>query len=203
MKYILSLTLLVNLPLVSSFAQGKIYIIPTIGFYSGSYRGVDSINNKQPYIKSKPFLKKDFIMGIRIRYIKKNLGISVGIEQGKYSSGFEHFEDNSNPFRVISRESTSQGSIHTFFAEAKYEIASFNLKKPKWLKRISDPDKPYMLVSRIAPLIGFEFRRIGNTFIQDYPEGSEFSTSQENIQGINWFHSNNRMKPVDALNIFL
>jgi hypothetical protein len=191
MKYILSFTFLINLSL-RSFAQGKIYIVPTIGFYSGSYRGADSVNNKQQYINTKRFLGKDFIMGIRVNYIKKDLGISVGIESGNFSAGFKHVENDSNPFRTISWESSSQRSIHVFFTETKYEIANFNLKKPKWLKRISDPDKPYMLVSRIAPLIGFEFRRLGNTFVQDAPENSEITTSQESIPGIKWFHSYNR-----------
>ncbi|HZH94311.1 MAG TPA: hypothetical protein VEY06_00440 [Flavisolibacter sp.] len=189
MKYALALSLLLNFSL-TAFAQGKIYIVPTIGFYSGSYRGVDSINNKQDYIRTKPFFGKNFIYGVRLSYVNDNLGLSAGIENGHYSTGFKHFQDYSNPRSVESKEILSR-SIAVFFQETRFEVANLNLKKPKWLKRSAATDKPYLLVSRIATLIGFEFRRMDNTFVQDFPNSSEISTSQGDILGIHWFHLNN------------
>lgn len=177
---------------LSGSSQGKLYIIPTVGFYSGSYSGVDSINEKQPYLKSRKFVSKDFLYALRISFLKGNLGLSLGIENGHYATGLEYYEPPNNSFRVVSREYASQGSILVVFEETKYELVNLNLKKPKQLRKEAKADKQYLIVSRIAPLIGFEFRRMDNTFVQDFPESSAFSTSQGNFSGTRQFHLHNR-----------
>ena len=188
-----SLTFLLTLISLVLFAQGKLYIIPRIGFYCGSWSGSDSVNKKQDLIRSAPFLRKDFIAGVYLLYVKKNWSVSAGIEEGNYSSGFKHTERRSNPLRVDSKETISQGSLAVLFTEMKMEIADVNIKKPVWLFRSSQKEKPYLLVSTLAPLIGFEYRRLSRTFINDFHESSEIMTSAGTIPGESWYHSYHRV----------
>src|SRR5258705_6365964 len=107
-KLVLIITVILVSPVL--FAQGKLYIVPHLGFHSGSYKGVDSVNNKQSFIKTKPFLRKDFIIGVKLAYTNKSLGISAVIEQGVYSSGYYRNEDKRLPNQVDSKSARSVGN---------------------------------------------------------------------------------------------
>ena len=168
-------------------AQGKIYIVPYLGFYTGAYKGVDTVNNKQNFIKTKPFLGKDFTIGIKLNYYKNRLGITAGVGAAFYSTGFYRKEDKSNPLRVDSRSTISEGPWISYFAETRYSLLDFNIKMPKWLSK--NPEKPYLLVSNIAPFLGFEYRKVGKNFENDFRSGAEIATSQGNIPGTVYYHA--------------
>jgi hypothetical protein len=166
-------------------------VVPHFGFHSGAYKGVDSVNRNQDFIKTKPFLRKDFICGIKLTYAGKSLGISMGIEQGAYSSGFYRNEDRSIPNRIDSRHTASEGNGPTIlFIEPRYELFDFKVKMPKWLS--NNPAKPYLIASRIAPFLGIEYRKMSRTFINDFVEYNvEVFTSQYgNIPGSDFYHAN-------------
>lgn len=171
--------------------QGKIYLIPHAGFYTGSYRGEDSVNSKQHLIKSVPFLGKDFIVGVRVAYYGERWGVSAGIEQGNYSTGFRHRESRQDPYRVNSFESSSERCI-VLFAEARNEMLPWNLKKPRWLFHSSAAEKPNLLAGTVAPVAGIEYRYLSHTFINDFPEASEITTSQGSVPGTFWYHAEHK-----------
>jgi hypothetical protein len=187
-KFVLVIAVILVSPVL--FAQGKLYIVPHIGFHSGAYKGVDSVNDKQNFIKTKPFLRKDFIIGFKLTYTYKSLGISAGIEQGVYSSGFYRNEDKSLPYRIDSKHTASEGNGPTIlFIEPRYELFDFNIKMPKWLS--NNPEKPYLVASRIAPFLGVEYRKMSRTFINDFVERNiTLTTSQYgDIPATDFYHA--------------
>lgn len=184
-----NLTFIILLISVGTFAQGKFYIVPHIGFYSGAFRGVDSVNSKQDLIKTKPFLGKDFSIGIKLEYHRNKLGFELGIESGFYSTGFYHNEGKNIP-RVDSKESSSQGEIWMYTTDAKYNLLGFNINKPrKWVTQKTE--KPYLLVTRFFPYLGLEIRRLGKSFRQDNVEyNSSIGTYPfGDIPGSRYYHS--------------
>ena len=173
------------------FAQQKIYIVPHVGFYVGSYRGVDSINNKQNWIKTKPFLRKDFTIGIKLSYYHKKLSISAGLDAKIFSSGFYRNEDRSSGQWIDVRPTISQGECKSFYIEGRYSVADWNIKMPRFLKSLAE--EPYLIVSTIDPFIGIEYNRMGHTFVNDFVEsGVSITTSQGSIPGTVFYHSHNR-----------
>jgi hypothetical protein len=187
-KLVLIITVILVSPVL--FAQGKLYIVPRLGFHSGSYKGVDSVNNKQGFIKTKSFLRKDFIWGIKFTYTHKSLGVSLGIENGVYSSGFYRNEDKRLPNRVDIRSARSVGNhLLVIFIEPRYELIDLNIKMPKWLR--NNPEKPYLVASRIAPFLGVEYRKMPGIFVNDYVEyNAEVTTSQYgDIPGSVFYHA--------------
>ena len=178
---------------LAAIAQGKLYIIPAIGYYSGTYKTVDSVNRKQDIIYSRSFLGKDFSIGFSVAYSIKKIELSLGVESGFYSSGFKHSEPKSWPNRVDSHESLSQGEVWVYNTDFKYKGANFNIKLPL-KKRPVLSDKSYLLVSSFFPFAGAEIRRLGRTFVQDFVEyNSGIGTSQfGSISGSNYYHSYSR-----------
>jgi hypothetical protein len=178
---------------LAAIAQGKLYIVPTIGYYSGTYKSVDSINKKQDFIYTQSLLGKDFSIGFSVAYLTKKVELGLGIESGFYSSGFKHSEPKLWPNRVDSRESRSQGQVWVYHIDCKYKLANFNIKLPQKIQR-TQSDKSYLLVSSFFPFAGAEIRRLGRTFEQDYVEyNSGIGTSQfGSIPGSNYYHSYNR-----------
>jgi hypothetical protein len=177
----------------SAFAQGKLYLIPHVGFYSGAYKSVDTVNSKQGIIYTKPFLGKDFSIGLALAYTHNKFEYSLGVESGFFSSGFKHTEPKLWPNRVDSKESLSQGEVWVYKADAKYDFLGLNLKKPKkYLNKTTE--KKYLVVSRFYPFIGAEIRRLGRTFVQDFVEyNSSIGTSTYGtIPGSNYYHSYKR-----------
>ena len=173
-------------------AQGKLYIVPHIGFYSGAYKTVDSVNSKQDIIYTRPFLRKDFTIGVTLAYTHKKFEYNLGIESGFYSSAYKHTEPKSWPFRIDSRESLSQGSVLVYQGCIKYKAADFNIKLPHKF-RIKHPEKPYLLTSNINPFIGAELRRLSRTFVQDFEEPSViFTSTYGTIPGVHYYHSYRR-----------
>ena len=164
-----------------SFAQGKLYIVPQLGFYLGSYRGVDSVNKNQPYFTTRKFQWKQLIYGIKLSYYKNNFEFSAGIENGKYATGFYYGGDNSRPDNVVDRSSAAE-DYNAFFGELKHNLFPINIKLPKWLKRDKEnEEKPYLIVSRIMPMLDFEYRWMPRVFINNFEEFSGASTLQGNI----------------------
>ena len=180
--------LLVSLEL---FAQGKLYITPYTNCFVAAYKGIDSVNSKQSFIKTRNFMGKDFLMSINLTFIKDPFTISLGIEQGVYSSGYYHKEGKNTYPRVDSKVTLSQYDLIVYYTDFKYNLFGYNVKKPKkWLKK--NEEKPYLLVSRFHPFIGAELRSINKTFEQDYPEGAEIATYLFNIPGTVYYHANDR-----------
>jgi|CXWL01.1.fsa_nt_gi hypothetical protein len=166
---------------LESCAQGKLYIAPQLGFYSGSYRGVDSVNSKQTLFTTRKFQWKQLIYGIKFSYYNDNFEFSTGIENGNYASGFSYGGDNSRPDNITAGHSIAEGS-NVIFGEFKHNLFSINIKLPKWLKRDKEnEEKPYLIVSRIMPMLGFEHRWMPRVFINHFEEFSGVSTLQGNI----------------------
>ena len=171
-------------------AQGKLYITPRIGFHTGSYDGVDSINNKQDLIKTRRFQQKWFHVGIYLSYIHDKYDLSMGIEQGDYTSGIYYGGDRYRPDNVIHKSSVATQN-RILFTEFKYDAWGWNVKLPKWLKKELDTEKLYLIASRFMPMIGFEYRSmpVGGRFINDYEEFRSISTLNGDIPYARLYHS--------------
>lgn len=186
----IKLTILGILFSLEFFAQGKLYIVPQIDCFVGSIRGTDSINNKQFFIKTKDWTRKTFLFGIRLTYTNKSFGVSAGIDQALYSSAFYRNEDKSNANRIDSKHWEAEGNgPSAIFIESGYELLDFKAKMPAWLSH--GTDKSYLFISRVAPLFGFEYRYMHNTFINHFTEYNVvIPTSQYgNIPGQSLYHA--------------
>lgn len=168
-------------------AQKKVYFEPYLGFYVGHYKSVDSVNNKQDIIKTNTFGGKDFGIGGRLTYIENDMVISAGAESSYFISGFKHIEPPVYP-KVDSYESRSQGNCKSFYAQFGYQIADIDIKKPRWMNK--NQERPYLIVSKINPFIGFEYWVMTNSFRNDYVEfNSSITTSLGSISGSSRYHS--------------
>ena len=190
----INFTLFFSLVSLGLFAQGKLYITPHINCFVAAYKGVDSVNKKQDFIKTKNFTRKDFLVGIKLTYLNKRFAVSAGIEEGIYASGFYYKKEPQNlANRIDSKETIAEGNgPNIIFIEVQTELSKYlNIKMPKWLSK--NPEKPYLVVSKLAPFIGFERRQMQQTFINDFVEyNSAIQTSlYGNIPGSHLFHLNN------------
>ena len=171
-------------------AQKKVYFEPYLGFYFGSYKGVDSINKKQSIIKSNPLGRhggKDFGIGGRLTYIDNNMVISAGAESSYFTSGYKHIEPPVYP-KVDNYVSFGQGNCKSFYGQLGYHLTDINIKKPRWMGK--NQQRPYLMVSRINPFVGFEYWVMTNSFRNDYIEyNSSISTSSGSISGSHQYHS--------------
>lgn len=157
MKIKISLTFIFLLSWLNLLAQGKFYITPQIGYISGSYSGVDCINRNQNLFTTRNFQWKQSIIGLKASYYKNKFETSIGIEEGVYASGFYYGGDRSIQYNVISKHSLAQ-RCKVIFNEYKQDAFSWNIKMPKWLRSGENSEDSYLIVSRIMPLIGLEYR---------------------------------------------
>lgn len=189
-------TIILNLFYFGLYAQSKIFIIPKIGFIFSSFKGVDSINNKQNLLETKPFTRKDLAVGISIKYLRKNFSVSMGLETGVYASGYYYDKEPKNVFpRIESKETSAEGNGPLVISlDVHYEPRqNFSLKKPKWVFKNSENE--YLSTYKLSPFVGFEARKMQKTFINDFTEyNSVIGTNiYGDIYGSSTFHLNKQI----------
>jgi hypothetical protein len=190
----IKLSIICTIVSLAAMSQGKLFVTPYINCFLSAMKEVDSVNKKQDFIKTKNFMRKDFLVGIKLTYVNERFAISLGVEEGaRYASGFSYNkEPKSLPNRIVSKETSAEDNGPTaIFIEAQYEFEKYlTVKMPKWLR--GNSEKPYLIVSRVAPFIGFERRQMNHTFVNNFIENNtEIGTSlYGNISGSSQFHLN-------------
>ena len=180
-------------------AQGKIYIVPQIECFVGKIKNDKELNNKQNFVSERIFIKKYFLPGAKISYVNKISDLSIGIEAAIYGSGWQRNEKRSNSItvnpqgfdKIDSRHFEAEGNgPFSIFIDASREVLAFNKKMPRFLSKAQE--KPYLFTTKIAPVLGLEYRIMQRTFINDFVEGTtDIETSQQgNISGNSFFHLN-------------
>lgn len=184
-SFVLVLALLVVSP--GLYAQGKLYLQPYFGFYVGAYRGIDSVNSKQDIIQNNSFWGKDFNVGGNFSYIKNSLSLNLGLEKAFFSAGYKRIEPKVYP-KVDQFTSISETQALACYIESSYEAFNWNVKMPRWLA--SPGERKYIIVSKFAPLLGFEQRFMTGTFVNDYVfRNVSIATSQGTYRGSSYYHS--------------
>ena len=183
------------------FAQGKIYIVPQIECFVGKIKNDKELNNKQNFVSERIFIKKYFLPGAKISYVNKISDLSIGIEAAIYGSGWQRNEKRSNSItvnpqgfdKIDSRHFEAEGNgPFSIFIDASREVLAFNKKMPRFLSKA--PEKPYLFTTKIAPVVGLEYRFMQRTFVNDFTEGvgSIMTSQQGNIPGSSYFHLNHK-----------